>query len=276
MHQSPAANKCDALEILDMVNKDRVAPCEDVYEDMMQLSKPAETAEDERSEWNTMKYLLIVGSQKIPMRMTLSWLGVSHLCILWADTIHCDCGWTAGPWIQVYCSITAASCKGCGKNAQIVWCYLDMMDRNSTGNLQKHAQLCWGDEILQGADTCADQDSAHAGLDKATKQRDGSITAAFERKGKGKLMYSHCQHMKVEARFISVTLVSWNLPMEWSGQRLFTGYQKACNPFWLLVIEVFKLWWRWGDHHVTYLQFLWSHAMWSRFSQRFRGGSQRW
>ena len=50
MHQSPAANKRDDLEILEMVNKDRVAPCEDVYEDMMQLSKPAETAEDERSE----------------------------------------------------------------------------------------------------------------------------------------------------------------------------------------------------------------------------------
>ena len=103
---------------------------------------------------------------------------------------------------------TAALCKGHGKNARIVRHYLDTTDRNSTGNLRKHARLCWGDEILQGVDTCADQDSAHAGLDKATKQRDGSITAAFERKGKGKLTYLHRQHMKVEARFISETIVS--------------------------------------------------------------------
>ena len=50
MHQSPAANERDDLEILKMVDKDRVAPCEDVDEDIMQLSEPAETAEEECSE----------------------------------------------------------------------------------------------------------------------------------------------------------------------------------------------------------------------------------
>ena len=50
MHRSPAANERDDLEILEMVDKDRVAPCEDVDEDITQLSEPAETAEEERSE----------------------------------------------------------------------------------------------------------------------------------------------------------------------------------------------------------------------------------
>ena len=98
---------------------------------------------------------------------------------------------------------TAGYCKGHGKNAQIVRRYLDTTDRNSTGNLQKHAQLCWDNEVMQDVDACADVDSVQVRLDKADKHRDGSITAAFERKGKGKLIYSHRQHMKVEARFVS-------------------------------------------------------------------------
>ena len=50
MHQSSIANECDDLEILEMVDKDRVAPCEDVDEDITQLSEPAETVEEECSE----------------------------------------------------------------------------------------------------------------------------------------------------------------------------------------------------------------------------------
>ena len=32
--------------------------------------------------------------------------------------------------------------------------------------------------------------------------RDGSITVAFEQKGGGKVTYSHCQHMKQQARCV--------------------------------------------------------------------------
>lgn len=96
---------------------------------------------------------------------------------------------------------TATNCKGRGKNPRIVRRYLDTSDRNSTGNLRKHARLCWGDEILQGADACGDLDSAREGLGKARKLKDGSITAAFERKGKGKVTYSHRQHDKAQTRF---------------------------------------------------------------------------
>jgi hypothetical protein len=62
--------------------------------------------------------------------------------------------------------------------------------------------MCWGDDVLRDADTCANLDSARDGLANATKRRDGSITAAFGRKGKGKLTYSHRQHTKNETRFV--------------------------------------------------------------------------
>jgi hypothetical protein len=78
--------------------------------------------------------------------------------------------------------------------------YLDTSDRNSTGNLRKHARQCWGEEILLGADTCGDIETAREALGKAKKQIDGSITTAFERKGKGKVTFSHHQHDKTQTR----------------------------------------------------------------------------
>lgn len=96
----------------------------------------------------------------------------------------------------------ASNCKGRGKNPRIVRRYLDTSDRNSTGNLRKHARLCWGDEILRGADDCGDLKSTREGLDRAKKLRDGSITAIFQRNGKGKVTYSHRQHTKAQTRFV--------------------------------------------------------------------------
>lgn len=101
---------------------------------------------------------------------------------------------------------TASNCKGRGKNPRIIRRYLDTSDRNSTGNLRKHARVCWGDEILRGADACADLDGAQYGLDRAKRQKDGTITAAFERNGKGKVSYSHRQHDKTQTRFVMIQL----------------------------------------------------------------------
>jgi len=57
---------------------------------------------------------------------------------------------------------------------------------------------------MQGADTCGDLDSTREGLDKAKKLQDGSITTAFERKGKGKVTFSHHQHTKAQTRFVMI------------------------------------------------------------------------
>lgn len=82
--------------------------------------------------------------------------------------------------------------------------YLDTSDRNSTGNLRKHARLCWGDEILRGADDCADVKLARAGLEKARKMKDGSLTTSFEWRGKGKVTFSHRQHNRSQTRFVTL------------------------------------------------------------------------
>ena len=60
----------------------------------------------------------------------------------------------------------------------------------------------------------------------------------FERKGKGKVTFSHRQHNKAQTRFVVVnnylTLLIYG-----TGQKSSIGFQKACNPFQLLVIEDF-------------------------------------
>jgi hypothetical protein len=130
----------------------------------------------------------------------------------------------------------ASNCKGRGKNPRIVQRYLDTSDRNSTGNLRKHARLCWGDKILGSADACGDLNSAREGLDKAKMLKDGSITAAFERKGKGKVTFSHRQHSKAQTRFVTINNYLPYLTYD-SGQKSFAGYQKACDLFLSSVIE---------------------------------------
>ena len=62
--------------------------------------------------------------------------------------------------------------------------------------------LTVGDEILRGADDCGDLESTRKGLDRAKKLQDGSIMTAFERKGKGKVTFSHRQHTKAQTRFV--------------------------------------------------------------------------
>ena len=68
----------------------------------------------------------------------------------------------------------------------------------SSSNLKHHAVLCWGaDTIGKALDAKVDIESARKTLGGL---QDGSITAAFECKGKGKVSYSHRQHTKAETR----------------------------------------------------------------------------
>lgn len=79
--------------------------------------------------------------------------------------------------------------------------YLDTSDSKSTGNLRKHAKICWGAETVAAADETRNVDSAREALKKV---KDGSITEAFERLGKGKVTYSHRQHTSAQTRYVSV------------------------------------------------------------------------
>ena len=82
------------------------------------------------------------------------------------------------------------NCKGKGKNPRQVRCYLDTRDSKSTSSLHHHAKQCWGCEIVAKADETKDVGIAHTGL-KGAELKDGSITAVFERTGKGKATYLH-------------------------------------------------------------------------------------
>ena len=93
---------------------------------------------------------------------------------------------------------SAGVCKGKGTNKWIVQCYLNTLDWMSSSNLKQHAILCWGgDTVGKALDAKVDIESARKILGG---HQDGSITAAFERKGKGKVSYSHRQHPKAETQ----------------------------------------------------------------------------
>ena len=80
-----------------------------------------------------------------------------------------------------------------------VYRYLDTGDAKSMSSLRRHAKNCWDEEAVQAADNTEDLASARVILTK-TKLRDGSITAKFERIGKGKVTYSHRQHTSTKSR----------------------------------------------------------------------------
>jgi hypothetical protein len=96
----------------------------------------------------------------------------------------------------------AKTCKGKGKNSRLVRRYLDTKDKKSTSALNRHAKICWGEDIIkEAADNAQDINSARRALNNATL-KDGSITAIFGRTGKGKVTYSHRQHTRIETRLV--------------------------------------------------------------------------
>jgi hypothetical protein len=96
---------------------------------------------------------------------------------------------------------SARHCKGKG-NGRMVRRYLDTGDAKSTSNLRKHAKVCWGVETVAEAD---EKRNLGAALDGLKKFKDGSITEAFERTGKGKATYSHRQHTTTQSRCVNIS-----------------------------------------------------------------------
>ena len=91
----------------------------------------------------------------------------------------------------------AKNCKGKGANSQMVCHYLDTGDRSSTSGLCHYTVVCWGEEIVKEACATKNIKMARDGL-KGAELKNGSMTAVFERIGKGKVTYSHRQHTKAE------------------------------------------------------------------------------
>ena len=100
----------------------------------------------------------------------------------------------------------APHCKGKGTRPQLVWQYLNKVDRGSTSNRHKHAKTCWGMEIISKVLETKNEltiNEVHKSLSNANLQ-DGTITSLFERKGKGNVSLSMKQHTYMETQSVNI------------------------------------------------------------------------
>src|SRR5882757_8027605 len=120
--------------------------------------------------------------------------------------------------------------KHCKQKSRSVQRYLDTSDAKSTGNLRKHAKKCWGTEIVATADKAKTTKEVRDTTVKGYLDPQ-SITAAFERKGKGKVMYSYRQHTKTEAKAEIVRWVCESMrPFDIVQDRGFRSLMKTGRP----------------------------------------------
>ena len=71
--------------------------------------------------------------------------------------------------------------------------------------MRKHARHCWSDDIIKKADEAKEEltlDDFRKGLAEAKKSQDGSITAAFDHKGRTKVKYMMRQHTYEESQSV--------------------------------------------------------------------------
>ena len=139
------------------------------------LEKPEESAEEElkrlSQEWNSPIYVFFKPMSSIE--------------------------YIKGRRVHVF-ACAAKHCMGKG-NGRMVRRYLDTADAKSTGNLRKHAKICWGEDAVSAADNTKDVRAAREVLGKI-ESVDSSITAAFKRIAKDKITYSHRQNTTTEAQ----------------------------------------------------------------------------
>ena len=100
----------------------------------------------------------------------------------------------------------ATYCKAKGKNGQYVRQNLNTHDAMSTRNLRNHAKICWGEETVESALKANNVHTARAMLAEAVV-KDGSITAAFEQEGKGRITYSHQPYTKAETQCVILNIL---------------------------------------------------------------------
>ncbi|KAG1831812.1 hypothetical protein EV424DRAFT_1469923 [Suillus variegatus] len=85
----------------------------------------------------------------------------------------------------------------------------------------KHVKSCWGNAALMAADDAKD----------ANEVRTKIVTESFERKGKGKVTYSHRQHTRTEAKAEIVRWVSESLgPFKIIKDKGFQSLMKTGRP----------------------------------------------
>ncbi|THH16129.1 hypothetical protein EW146_g4452 [Bondarzewia mesenterica] len=107
--------------------------------------------------------------------------------------------------------------------------YLDKADTTSISNMSKHVASCWRSAVLEDVMSFKTADDAHDSVVKTLWT--GTITEAFEQKGKGKVTYSHRQHTKSETRAEIICWVSESLrPFNIVNDRGFNCLIKMGRP----------------------------------------------
>ena len=76
--------------------------------------------------------------------------------------------------------------------------FLDKGDAKSTGALHKHANRCWGPEVLKMARQCKTADAARPHIE--TAGRNGLITDAFKRLAGSGVTYSAKAPTRIQTR----------------------------------------------------------------------------
>ena len=183
--------------------------------DIEQNLKPEEDSEEELGKYLKLqkkkKYLPIYSEERMVYseeRMAKDWTSPIYGFFQARPVIEVVAGRRCH---EFQCA--APLCKGKGAQARIVRRYLDKADRNSTSNMHKHAKNCWGEEIVsqaletKGSLTIDEVRKSLAGA----KVQNGSIVAAFERKGKGVVTFSTRQHTYEETRLINKVIDSFYL-----------------------------------------------------------------
>jgi len=96
--------------------------------------------------------------------------------------------------------------------------------------MRKHAKKCWGGDVIDSADKANNANEVRGTMVRGILNPE-SITAAFERTGKGKVTYSHRQHTTTESR---AEIVRWvaesKRPFKVVSDRGFQSLMKTGRP----------------------------------------------
>lgn len=97
------------------------------------------------------------------------------------------------------CYLFKCSANGC---KYISRRFLDTKDKSSTGNMVKHAKVCWGIDAYKLAEDCRDVAEVRSKVTGPIASS-GSISAGFKPDGNGKVTYSRQMPTKTQIKFVT-------------------------------------------------------------------------
>jgi hypothetical protein len=189
-------------------------------DDEIVLEMPAESAEAELSTLVTLYTCCVLSL--FPDRLAKDWTSPIYVFFRRMPRIE----YVEQRRVHVFVC-AATHCRG--KHGRDVRRFLDTGDARSTSGLRRHAKLCWGEEAVSAADSTANLEGARTALAKSGVKRNGSITEAFERIGKEKIVYSNRQHTYIETRYVFY-LPENRILRYCPGLKSFAGSQRTSDP----------------------------------------------